>query len=125
MLHADADLRPYFGIVVLLQFPLTALALGAFGVALARWIPHPATAAVTLVAQIMGGIVWVIPWIAPEQSGIRMGWHYAYLLSGIAFWSSFALARDRRRPAIMAATGITLVIMVTSALFQVPPGGLL
>lgn len=125
VLHADAELRAYFGIAVLVQFPLTAAAFGAFGVALARWIPHPATAAVTLVAQVMGGIIWVVPWIAPAQSGIRMGWHYAYLLSGIAFWASCALARDRRQPALVAASGISLVLMVTSALFQVPPGGLL
>jgi hypothetical protein len=124
VLHADADLRPYFGVAVLAQFPLTAAALGAFGVTLARWIPHPATAAVTLVALMMGGIIWIIPWIAPQQSGIRMGWHYAYLFSGIAFWALLALVRDRRRPTMVAATGFALSLTVASALFQVPPGGL-
>jgi hypothetical protein len=36
----------------------------------------------------------------------------------------FALVRDRRRLAIVAATGAAFVLMVTSALIQVPPGGL-
>jgi hypothetical protein len=124
VLHADTELRPYFGVDVLAQFPLTAAALGAFGVTLARWIPHPATAAVTIVAQVMGGIIWLIPWIAPEQSGIRMGWHYSYLVSGTAFWALLALVRDRRRPAMVAATGLALILTVVCALFQVPPGGL-
>jgi hypothetical protein len=122
--HADADLRKYFGVVVLAQYLLTVAAFGAFGVALARWIPHPAVAAVSIVFQVMSGIIWLVPWIAGESSGIRMGWHYSYLLSGIAFWSLFALVRDRRRLAIVAATGAAFVLMVTSALIQVPPGGL-
>jgi hypothetical protein len=124
VMHAEADLRLHFGILVLAQFPLTAAAFGALGIALARWIPHPATAAVTLVAQVMGGIIWLVPWIASEHDGIRMGWHYTYLLSGIAFWASLALARDRRRPWVVAVTGVALVLMITGALFQVPPGGL-
>jgi hypothetical protein len=124
VLRGDPDLRPFFGIAVVAQYPLTAGAFGAFGVALARWIPHPATAAVALVAQVMGGIIWIVPWIAPPSSGIRMGWHYSYLLSGIAFWCLIALTRDRKRLSVFGAAAVALVLMVTSAVFQVPPGGL-
>jgi hypothetical protein len=123
VLHGHADLRPYLTIALLAQFPLTVAAFGAIGVALARWIPHPTTAAVALVAQVMTG-VWVIPWIAGGPSGVRMGWHYSYLVVAIVFWTTSALARDRRARAIVAVTGVSLVLMVTSALFQVPPGGL-
>ncbi|SRR6266516_2407569 len=124
VMRAGADLRPYISVALVVQFPLTVAAFGALGVALARWVPHPAAAPVWLVAQVMTGITWVVPWIAPKQSGIRMRWHFAYLLSEIAFCASLALARDRRRPALVAAAGITLALTVTSALFQVPPGGL-
>ena len=47
-----------------------------------------------------------------------------HLFSVIALWASCALAPDRRRPCTLAASGITPVVMVTSSLLQVPPGGL-
>jgi hypothetical protein len=122
--HADPDTRAAVDLALLAQFPLTVMALGALGVALARWIPHPAVGPVVLVAHVMTGIIWVVPWIAPELSGIRLGWHYSYLVSAIILWASLALARDRLRASTVAVATIALGAMVTSALLQVPPGGL-
>src|SRR5438874_1252464 len=49
----DPDIRPYINTALVAQYPLTVLALGAFGVALARWIRSRVAAPVALVAHVM------------------------------------------------------------------------
>src|SRR5206468_503672 len=44
VLRADPDLTRYINVSLMAQVPLTVFALGSFGVALARWIRHPAAA---------------------------------------------------------------------------------
>jgi hypothetical protein len=118
---ANADLE----LALMAQYPLTAAALGAIGVALARTIPSILAAPVVLVAHVMTGIVWLVPWIANRGSGIRMGWHYTYLLSIISLAVALSLARDGRRVLRWLAVGVASVLTVTAGFLQVPPGGLL
>jgi len=121
---ADADTRDHIDIALLAQIPLAVLFFGSQGVALARWIRHPAVAPTVLIAYVMTGLIWVVPLIAERSSGIRMGWHYAYLLSAIVLWVSLALAGDRRQLRAFGVPVIALATVIASASFQVPPGGL-
>ena len=125
VLRADPDLARYIDVTLMAQIPLTVLALGSFGVALARWIRHPAAAPAALVAHVMTPLVWVLPWIAGGPSGIRMGWHYTYLVAAIAFWASLALAGDRRQIRALTIPAVALAVAIVSASFQIPPGGLM
>ena len=124
ILEADTRIAPYVDLSLLVQIPLTVAALSALAVALGRWIPSPVTAPVVLVAQVMTGIVWVVPWIAPTSSGIRVGWHLTYLVSFIVFASAAALVRDRRTPLRLIVAGLTLALAVAAAMTHIPPGGL-
>lgn len=125
MLRSDPDFRPYIDIAFLAQYPLTVLALGAFGVALARWVRHPIAAPVALVVLVMSPLQWAVPWIAPSSTGIRMGWHYLYLVAAIVFWVLFALADDRRQVRPLALSAVALALGIVAASFQIPPGGLI
>jgi hypothetical protein len=120
----DADLRNDIDVALLAQVPLTVFALGTFGIALARWIRHPIAAPVALVAHVMTPLVWVLPWIAPGQSGLRMGWHYTYLVAAIVFWASLAFAGDRRQARELWVSALALAVAIVSASLQIPPGGL-
>jgi hypothetical protein len=123
-LEADAKIAPYVDLSLLVQIPLTVAAMCALAVALGRWIPSPVTAPVVLVAQVMTGLVWVIPWVAPTSSGIRMGRHVTYLVSFIVVASAAALVRDRRTLLRLIVAGLALALMVGAAATQLPPGGL-
>jgi hypothetical protein len=122
VLRADPNLTPYVNVSLMAQVPLTVLALGSFGIALARWIRHPAAAPAALVAHVMTPLVWVLPWIAGGPSSIRMGWHYTYLAAAIVFWASLALAGDRRQLRSLPVPAVALAVAIVSASFQIPPG---
>jgi hypothetical protein len=124
VLRNNPDLHDHINIALLVQVPLTALALGSFGIALARWIRHPIAGPAALVVHVMTPIIWLVPWVAPASSGIHMGWHYTYLVAAIVFWASLALAGDRRQARALLVPATVLALVVVSASFQMPPGGL-
>lgn len=124
ILETNAKIAPYVDLSLIVQIPLTVAALNALGVALGRWIPSPVTAPVVLVAQVMTGLVWVIPWVEPTSSGIRVGRHLTYLVAIIIFASAAALVRDRRTPLRLIVVALSLALMVGAAATQLPPGGL-
>jgi hypothetical protein len=125
VLHANPDLHDHVNLALMAQIPLTVLALGSFGIALARWIRHPIAGPVAIVVHVMTPIIWVLPWVASTPTGIRMGWHYTYLVAAVVFWVSLALAGDRRQARLLAIPMVALAVAVVSASFQTPPGGLL
>ena len=113
---------PSVGVVFAVQIPLVVAALGCLSVALGRWIPNPVIAPALLVPQVT--FIWVNPWIAETSSGIRIGWHFTYLVSAIVFGVAAALARDRRSPARLVVVGVALATLVVAEVFRFPPGGL-
>jgi hypothetical protein len=108
-----------------LQGVLVVAAFGAFGVALARWIPSVLAAPVAIVAHMMTPLIWAVPWVVLSESGARMGWHFAYLVAATMFFATVAFVRDRPRPARIAVALAALALTVTAAALQIPPGGLL
>jgi hypothetical protein len=108
-----------------LQGVLVVAAFGAFGVALARWIPSILAAPVAIVAHIMTPLIWVVPWVISSESGARMGWHFAYLCGAIVFFATVAMVRDRPTPTRVGVASAGLTFAVASAVLQIPPGGLL
>jgi hypothetical protein len=124
LLQADTSTAPYADLALAVQPPLTVAALCALAVGLARWLPGPFTAPVVLLAQIMSPLVWAVPWIAPTSTGIRVGWHMAYLVSVIVLWCLIALLRDRVTPARSAIAALAFLVASLGVAFQIPPGGL-
>jgi hypothetical protein len=125
LLERKANIAPYVDMWLIVQIPLTVAALSALGVALGRWIPSPVTAPVVLVAQVMTGLVWVVPWVAPTTTGIHLGPHFTYLVSFIVLMSALALVRDRQTPLRLIVSGVAFGLMVYGAANQLPPGGLI
>jgi hypothetical protein len=125
LLEGKANIAPYVDIWLIVQIPLTVAALSALAVALGRWIPSPVTAPVVLVAQVMTGLVWVVPWVAPTTTGIHLGPHFTYLISFIVLMSALALVRDRQTPLRLIVSGVAFGLMVYGAANQLPPGGLI
>ena len=78
------------------QYLLSLLALGALGVAVARWIPSVLGGPLVVIAHVFTGIIWIVPWIAPTGSGIAPAWHLAYLGAVIVGFAGLAFLRDRR-----------------------------
>jgi hypothetical protein len=105
------------------QYPLSVLALGAIGVAVARWIPSVLGGPMVVIAHVFTGMVWAVPWIAMTNSGISVPWHLAYLVAVIVAFSALAFARDRRTVARFILAAGALGTAVVAALQQVPPGG--
>ena len=124
LLASNTSLGPYLDLALAAQVPLTMAALGSLAVALGRWIPSLVAAPVVLIAHVMTGIIWVLPWIVPTSTGIRVGWHLAYLVSLVVLWSAVALVRDRRTLTRLVVAGLAVAFAVVAASIQVPPGGL-
>lgn len=119
------ELREHVDVALLAQAPLTTLGLGAVGIGLARWFRHPIGGPLIIVAHVFTPLIWGVPWIAPTTSGIRMGWHYTYLVAEIVLWASIAFAGDRRRDhrrLIVPAAALAVVILAAAR--QIPEGGL-
>lgn len=105
------------------QVPLTIIALGALAIAVGRWIPSLFGGPVIIAAHMFTGLIWLVPWIAPRSSDIDVTWHLVYLAAAITTWVALALARDRRTLWRFAIAGIALVLGISAAFQQWPPGG--
>lgn len=93
-----------------LQAVVVAAAFGAFGVALARWIPSVLAAPVVIVAHVTTPLIWVVPWVLIRESGGIIGWHVAYLLGITTFFAAVGFVRDRPRPARITVAAIALPV---------------
>ena len=105
------------------QYPLSVLALGALGVAVARWIPSVLGGPLIVIAHVFTGIIWIVPWIATTDSGIARGWHLAYLGAVIAGFATLAFLRDRRTVLRALVVVVAFALAVVAAMQQAPPGG--
>jgi hypothetical protein len=105
------------------QYPLSMLALGALGVAVARWIPSVLGGPLVVIAHVFTGIIWVVPWIATTESGIARGWHLAYLGAVIAGFAGLAFLRDRRTALRALVVVGAFALAVVAAMQQTPPFG--
>lgn len=105
------------------QYPLSVLALGALGVAVARWIPSVLGGPLVVIAHVFTGIIWVVPWIATTDSGIARGWHLAYLGAVIVGFTALAFLRDRRTVLRALVVVGAFALAVVAATQQTPPGG--
>jgi hypothetical protein len=106
-----------------LQGVLVVMVFGAFGVALARWIPSILAAPVAVVAHVTTPLIWAVPWVVIPESDANLGWHLVYLCGAILFFATMAFVRDRPRPARIAVAATALALAITSAVLQIPPGG--
>lgn len=123
VLQRDDNLREFIDLFMAVQYVLAVLALGAVGVAVARWIPSVLGGPLVLVVHVFTGLVWIVPWIAPRSSGISVGWHITYLLAVIAGSSALSFARDRRTAPRFVFAAAALIVIVLAAAQQAPPGG--
>ena len=105
------------------QYPLSVLALGALGVAVARWIPSVLGGPLIVIAHVFTGIIWAVPWIATTDSDIARGWHLAYLGAVIAGFAGLAFLRDRRTVLRALVVVAAFSLATVSVLQQTPPGG--
>ena len=105
------------------QYPLSVLALGALGVAVARWIPSVLGGPLVVIAHVFTGIIWVVPWIATTGSGVGRGWHLAYLGAVIVGFAALAFLRDRRTVLRALVVFTALALATIAGLQQTPPGG--
>jgi len=105
------------------QYLLSVVALGAIGVAVARWIPTVLGGPLVVIAHVFTGMIWIVPWIVPTDSGIGVAWHLTYVIAVIAACSAAAFLRDRRTIARGIVAASAFVLAVASAVQQTPPGG--
>ncbi|MBW3663401.1 MAG: hypothetical protein KY469_09910 [Actinobacteria bacterium] len=132
-----------------LQAPLAILALGAVGVALARWVPSVAATLLVLVVMVPGFVLqswgvldpWAplfdpaIPgeWIETGADGsgysiihgfdlAALAWHEVYLAGVAALFGGLALLRDgwRRGPVMLLLAGVAAT--ATGGVLQVIGG---
>ena len=105
------------------QYPLSVLALGALGIAIARWIPSVLGGPLVVIAHVFTGIIWVVPWIATTDSDIARGWHLAYLGAVIVGFAGLAFLRDRRTMFRVLGVVAAFALAAIAAVQQTPPGG--
>ena len=105
------------------QFLLAIVALGALGVAVARWIPSVLGGPLVVVAHVFTGVIWVVPWIATTDSGVSVAWHLTYLVAVIVGFAALAFTRDRRTVARIAVVVAAFGLAIVAAVQQTPPGG--
>lgn len=120
----DPTRIPDFRPLTLLQAPLVVAAIGALGVATARWVPHVVGGVVILALHVFTPLIWALPWVVFEPDSLSVNlWHIAYLGSMIVVLSSAAFLRDRIRivPAVAFAVGLGAAIVC--AFQRVPEGG--
>ena len=124
LLRSDPNVGRYVHFSLVVQFPLMIVAFCAIGIGLARWVPGVMTGPVALIAQVMTPIVWAAPWIVPSESGVRMPWHFAYVIAVIVLWCALAFLRDRPTWIRGSITIVALVVASYAVVHQYPPGGL-
>lgn len=105
------------------QYPLALVALGALGVAVARWIPSVLGGPLVVIGHVFTGLIWIVPWIMPASSGISVAWHLTYLAAVILGFAMLAFARDLRTVARFASAVALLGLAVVAAVQQTPLGG--
>jgi hypothetical protein len=108
---------------LVVQVPLSVVALGALAIAVGRWIPSIFGGPAIIAGHLFTGLIWAVPWIAPRSSGIDPTWHLVYLAAAITTWVAFALARDRSTVWRLAIAGGAFALGVVAAIRQIPPGG--
>jgi hypothetical protein len=108
---------------LMVQVPLSVIALGALAIAVGRWIPTLFGGPVIIAAHLFTGLIWAVPWILPRSSGIGSTWHLVYLGAAIMTWVALALARDRSTVLRFAIGGGSLALGIVAAFQQAPPGG--
>jgi hypothetical protein len=113
------DLEPE----MLPQFPLAIVAIGALGIAVGRWWQSVFGGVFLLAAHIFTGVIWAVPWIVWDEDGSVHAWHLLYLAAFIVGFGAIAFLRDRRGPALIAASVLGVGAAVVAAVEQVPPGG--
>jgi hypothetical protein len=123
VLKQDDDLRDFVDLFMAVQYVLAVMALGAMGVAVARWIPSVLGGPLVVIVHVFTGLIWIVPWIATRSSGISVGWHIVYLASVTVGWVALAFARDRGTPARFVVAAVALGLGLLAAVQQVPPGG--
>lgn len=124
LLASDENIGTYVDLALAAQFPLMVAALCAIGSGTARWLPGLMTAPIVLVAHVMTPIIWAAPWILPTESHVRMGWHFAYVVSVIVSWSALSFLRDRRTVVRGLILGAALTVAWLGVFLQYPPDGL-
>jgi len=100
------------------QYLLTVVALGAAGVAIARWIPIVLGGPLFVIGHVFTGLIWVVPWIAITSSGISVGWHLTYLVAMTITFAALAFARDRRTVVRFAVAAAAFGFAVLAAGLQ-------
>jgi len=120
----------------IVSIPLLYLGSGLLGVAVARWLPWPGVAFITVVALVswtgFGGsptsraqasIPWVHGgqqgWIGSEFYDISHAWHAAYLLGLCGLAATAAILRDHPRRMVLIGAGFAL-FTVAAGLAQLP-----
>jgi hypothetical protein len=123
VLERISDTATEADLFLAVQYPLSVLALGSVGVAVARWIPSVLGGPLVVIAHVFTGMMWAVPWIAPTDSDIGVAWHLAYLVAVIVACSVAAFLRDRRTIARWIVTACAFALAVIAAMQQTPPGG--
>jgi hypothetical protein len=121
--RSDEHIGPSIDLFLAVQIPMTVAALGAIGIAVGRWVPSLLGGPVVIAAHIFTGIIWVVPWVVPTETGVDRPRHMIYLVAAITTWIALALARDRRTAPRFVIAASAFAIGVVAAFQQLPPGG--
>ena len=106
---------------LVIQVPLTTIALGAIAIAVGRWVPSLLGGPVIIAVHVFTGLIWLVPWILPRSSEIDVTWHLLYFAAVITTWVALALARDRRTVWRFVIAGGALALGIYAAFHQLPP----
>ena len=123
--------RPQLAVIIfgLANGPALVAAFGAFGVLLARWLPHLVVAPVAAVGLFRASGVFSdttrssLHWLSPlttysdrlDEPAAAMGWHSLYLLGVALVFGSLALLRSGRDARVLAAGGTGLALVAIAA----------
>ena len=119
----NEEIAPNIDLFLVIQIPLTVLALGSIGIAIGRWVPSLLGGPVVIAVHVFTGIIWAAPWIQVTSSGIDRPRHAIYLFAAITTWVALAFARDRRTTTRFGIAVGALALGVVMAIQQSPPGG--
>jgi hypothetical protein len=122
-LRTNDEIAPNIDLFLVMQAPLTVLALGSVAIAVGRWVPSLLGGPVVIAVHLFTGVIWAAPWIEVTSSGIDRPRHAIYLLAAITTWVALAFARDRRTVTRFAIVVGAFALGVVMAIQQSPPGG--
>lgn len=128
--------RPQLAVLIfgLANGPALLAAFGAFGVLLARWLPHLFVAPLAAVGLFAFSGVFSdttrnsLHWLAPvatysdrlDEPAAAMGWHVLYLLGVALVFGALALLRCGRDARVLAAGGAGLALVAVAATLMLP-----